>query len=277
MTIYANSQYKVVIIGSGNVATHIAKRLDQSPNVRIAQIFSRKQENADRLCSILRHTTEEINDLGNMDIEADLYIISVKDDAIAEVASMMPRPNHGIIVHTSGSAPDNAAACTNAPYGVLYPLQTFSRDTDVDWTNITVFTYAENNNSHAVIDAVASCLSGNIRHIDGKKRATLHIAAIFACNFANYMWTESDRILRQCGCTLSDLSPLLYETLHKALSSSPAEAQTGPARRGDTGLINKHLDMISDCNSRNIYKMVSNAILCYYSENRTGNKPTDNE
>ncbi len=99
MTIYANSQYKVVIIGSGNVATHIAKRLDQSPNVRIAQIFSRKQENADRLCSILRHTTEAINDLGNMDIEADLYIISVKDDAIAEVASMMPRPNHGIIAY----------------------------------------------------------------------------------------------------------------------------------------------------------------------------------
>lgn len=264
---------EIVIIGSGNVATHISRWLDSQ--TRIRQIFSRNIDNASRLAESLSHNRPDVTDsLSCIYQSADLYIVAVKDDAIAQVGRDLPALTKGVVVHTSGSAPDDALGGGKNRCGVLYPLQTFSRDKDVDWSPITIFTYAFDDEAQAVIDRVAAMLNNKVKRIDGNLRSRLHIAAVFACNFANYMWIKSDILLKECGCTLADFAPLLQETLDKAVEKGPAESQTGPARRGDTRIIEKHIAMLDNEEDARIYRGLSADIMNFYGLN---NKKVDNE
>ncbi len=256
----------VVILGSGNVASHIARRLEGK--VDLKQIYSRNFANASALAQSIDGDVEATDSIDNIYIAADIYIVAVKDDAIAEVAGKLSHIEHGVVVHTSGSAPDDACAGANVSFGVLYPLQTFSKDKAVDWTTITVFTYASDENAQRIVDRVGYMLSNKVQHIDERMRSQLHIAAVFACNFVNYMWIKSAEILARCGCTLSDLAPLLAETMQKALTTSPESAQTGPARRGDHGIIARHLAIL-DNNDYKIYKLLSDAIMEHYGVDKT--------
>lgn len=252
----------VVVIGAGNVATHICRRLDGK--AEILQIFSRDAANARILAAECGKSQPEITDNpAEITDRADFYIISVKDDAIADVASKLPRPLHGIAVHTSGSAPDDILSSMSDRYGVLYPLQTFSKNKTVDWNPVTVFTHAESDASLEKIDRLAAMLSPRNAHIDFEKRSVLHIAAVFACNFSNYMWTVSDRIVGGIGCGLEVFAPLLEETLRKALANGPRPSQTGPARRGDTALLSRQYDRLTGSDAE-IYRLLSNAIMAEY-------------
>lgn len=253
-----------VLIGAGNVASHLAARLHDK--LHILQIYSRHIDNARHLADSFREPVVVIDDLGAVYPDADIYIVAVKDDAISAVSQALPKINHGVVVHTSGSAPDDALASPGRHYGVLYPLQTFTRNKPVDWEPITIFTHSGDEESAIIVDSVAAMLNHRVRRLDGNMRARLHVAAVFACNFANYMWIKTDEILRGCGTDISVLRPLLEETLHKALATSPADAQTGPARRGDTHIIDKHAAMLPACDAE-LYRIVSNAIMNHFSTN----------
>ena len=187
---------EVVIIGSGNVATHIALHLDGQADIK--QIYSRAYSNAKTLASLLTCCKPEcVDDLSGLYTNADIYIVAVKDDVIPEIGNKLPRLERGITVHTSGSAPDDALGVNGNRCGVLYPLQTFSKQKNVDWSQITVFTYSSDADALALINKVANMLSDKVKVIDGNLRSRLHIAAVFACNFANYMWikrTYSERM-----------------------------------------------------------------------------------
>lgn len=254
---------EVVIIGSGNVATHIALRLDGYADIR--QIYSRTYSNAKTLASLLTYCEPEcLDDLSGLYTNADIYIVAVKDDVIPEIGKKLPKLEKGIAVHTSGSAPDDALGVNGNRCGVLYPLQTFSKQKNVDWSQITVFTYSSDADALALINKVANMLSDKVKVIDGNLRSRLHIAAVFACNFANYMWIKSERILNECGCTLNDFSPLLQETLEKALEQGAEKSQTGPARRGDRKIIDKHTGMLHDKDDAELYLSLSNWIMRHF-------------
>ena len=262
----ADPSLSVIIIGAGNVGTHIARRLDGKVN--ILQIYSRDIRNAVEVAQSLENKPDAIDSLCEVRAGADMYIVAVKDDVIAEVAAQLPEIGRGVVVHTSGSAPDDALARADLRHGVLYPLQTFSKEKDVDWSEITVFTSACDNDALAMADRVGRMLGGKVCRINGEKRSQLHVAAVFACNFVNYMWIKSAEILHACDCDLSVLAPLLKETLGKALSTSPERAQTGPARRGDIHIIDRHTSMLGNDEDAELYRLLSDAIMKHFNKEK---------
>lgn len=252
---------KAAIIGSGNVATHLAKKLSES--TIITQIYSRNIDNARTLA--LATGAEAIDDLSLLTKDADIYIISVKDDAIPDIAKQAGNSD-ALWVHTSGSVPIEALSSISPRYGVLYPMQTFSKEIDVDMEKVPVFIEGNDPESLDKIRLFAERINPNVREADSEARKKLHIAAVFACNFTNYLWGFSVDILKSIGQDLSVMEPLVKATFEKALKVSPHEGQTGPARRNDLKTIQKHLDELQG-EAKDIYSLLSlNIIKKYYNE-----------
>ncbi len=252
---------RLVIFGSGNVATHIAKPL--SLHHDIIQIVSRNPEHGDMLAKMIGGSVEMTTRLSEVRDDADAYIISVNDDSIAAIAA--DTPANGLWMHTSGSIGMEVFHGHKQHYGVLYPLQTFSRDIPVDMQKVPIFIEGNDSGSTVGIDALAKSISRHIYHADSSQRRQLHIAAVFACNFANRLWAIADDILKGAGYDFSVLSPLLKATLEKAERTSPAEGQTGPARRGDRQVMESHLKSL-DTEKAEIYKIISKSIFNQYNE-----------
>lgn len=252
---------RLVIFGSGNVATHIANPLSRHHD--IIQIVSRDPEHADRLAKMIGGSVEATTHLSEVKDDADAYIISVNDDSIAAIAANTPA--NGLWMHTSGSIGMEVFLGHKQRYGVLYPLQTFSRDVPVDMRKVPIFIEGNDSGSTVGIDTLAKSISRQIYHANSSQRRQLHIAAVFACNFANRLWAIADDILKEAGYDFSVLSPLLKATLEKAERTSPAEGQTGPARRGDREVMESHLNSL-DTENAEIYKIISKSIFNQYNE-----------
>ncbi len=247
----------VVIIGAGNVATHLARALAECADV--AQVCATSVEHARVICDGIRQGVP-IGDLSCIISNADYYIICVKDADIFSVASNMPRVD-GVVVHTSGTIPVDILKCASDHYGVLYPLQTFSKSIDVDMDTVSFFTEASDEGTLSLIDRLAASISSrDIRHLSSDQRGILHIAAVFACNFTNLLWGASACIMQELGCRLADLEPLVTTTLSKAIANNPADVQTGPAARGDKSVMESQKDMLAEP-WRNIYSILSQAII----------------
>lgn len=247
---------EVVILGSGNVATHLAKAIDKHHHV--AQVYSRNHAHASELANSLKDCTPT----GNLDqllTEADVYIVSISDDSIGNVIGAMPKVK-GMVVHTSGSVGMESLAHLKNPIGVFYPLQTFSKDTMVDLSDVPFFLEASDENTLHRLEEFGSFLSNKIYYADSEQRKTLHLAAVFACNFFNYLLDISTEILGQKGYALDVLEPLIRLTISKAFEIGAHDSQTGPAVRGDMATINKHLGML-DTNQKEIYRILSQSII----------------
>lgn len=252
---------RLVIFGSGNVATHIAKPLSRHHD--IIQIVSRNPVHGDRLAKTIGGSVDVTTRLSEVRDDADAYIISVNDDSVADIVA--GTPGNGLWMHTSGSVGMDVFHGHKRHYGVLYPLQTFSRDIPVDMQKVPIFIEGNDSGSTADIDTIAKSISHHIYHADSSQRRQLHIAAVFACNFANRLWAIADDILKEAGYDFSVLSPLLKATLEKAERTSPAEGQTGPARRGDRQVMESHLNSLNAENAE-IYKIISKSIFNQYNE-----------
>ena len=259
-TLTAN-QLRIIILGAGNVATHLAINL--APNCYIEQIYNHKIDSAQKLAKEIGETTEAIDSIDKLKHDADIYIVSIKDDAVARLAESL-RGFGGLWVHTSGSVPPQTLAKITDTYGVLYPMQTFSKNVYVKMSDVPIFVEGSDIASLEKIKAVAHLLSDHIYDSTQEGRLRLHIAAVFACNFTNYLWSQSAEILNGIGLDFSIMRPLIEATLNKAIATSPSEGQTGPARRNDMTVINKHLDIL-DGNRREIYKKLSENIIEKYS------------
>ena len=233
---------KIVTIGAGNLAFHLTKAL-QAGGFEIAQVYSRTQASASKLAEELNvpYTT----DIGCITGDASLFIISVSDCAIRPLVAKLPSLE-GLVVHTAGSVPMNVFSGKLRNYGVLYPLQTFSKSHQIDFSEIPVFLEANTHDNMQILRAVAETISQKVYHASSDERIQLHLAAVFGCNFVNHLYHLSAQLAREAGFDFSVLSALLLETVRKALASeSPNEVQTGPAARNDRELIRKHLDMLS--------------------------------
>lgn len=228
----------IEIIGRGNVATHLAKAM-----------------NNHRVRLINPHTLE------NLDLNADLILISVKDDAIREVFSKIG-DTKAIVAHTSGTTPINVVQREGIRSGVFYPLQTFSKDVPLDYSQIPFFVEALEQSTEEELRQLASTISEKVYTADSERRKVLHIASIFACNFANHLWGATNQILSDNGIPFSVVIPLVEETFRKASASGdPYTVQTGPAVRGDNNILENHLKMLESYpDLHSLYKTISESI-----------------
>ena len=245
---------RVVIIGSGNVAQHLIKAFAKSNIVEIIQAFSRNKENLINLIDSSKITTD-LNAL----IDADLYIISVSDNAIAEVSNKLNIENK-LVVHTSGSV-DMINLNDKNRKGVFYPLQTFSKNKDVNFDAIPICLEAENNEDYKLLETVAKSISDKVFNINSNQRKALHVSAVFVNNFVNHLYKIGNDICNKNYIPFEILQPLIQETAIKITSLSPNEAQTGPAKRNDSQTINTHLQFLTDENQKEIYKILTKSII----------------
>lgn len=254
-----------VFIGAGNVASAIAPALERSGAAYVTQVYSRTMANASSLAHQLRNA-EPIADLTSIRNDADVYIISVKDDAIREIVEMLPG-NDALWIHTSGGIGVDAIASLSSNTGVMYPLQTFTKGIDVDLSKVPFFVEGSNPNAQKRITELAGSLSGRVELAGSVQRLKLHAAAVFACNFVNHMLAVADDILQEAGTDLSVLRPLIDETMRKITLIPPSQAQTGPARRGDNAVMERHLSVL-DSERGAHYKYISQMISQYYRNER---------
>jgi predicted short-subunit dehydrogenase-like oxidoreductase (DUF2520 family) len=250
----------VVIIGSGNLGTHLTRSL-KNVGYTISQVCSRNYSSADCLAKLV--DAEPVTDLKLMNREASYYFIAVSDSAIGQVAGIMPKVQ-GIVAHTAGSVSMSVLNRFDN-HGVLYPFQTFTRDRDVDFTEVPVLVEGNRGSVRRELMEVASALSDHAQGADSDKREALHMAAVFSSNFVNHLYAISQDLLEGYALDFNLLKPLITETTRKALTMNPADAQTGPARRNDFGVMGHHLEKLEG-NSvyAEIYGLMSKSIVNKY-------------
>lgn len=261
-----SDNFKISIIGAGNVAWHLARALAEVARVR--QIVSRTTESSSALASRINEfyisagertrCTSEVSPEA-LYADSDLYLIAVNDDAIARVVESTP-DFPGIWAHTSGSVGLEVFEGIKSRYGSFYPLQTFSRELDVDVPTVPFFVEGSDPQVLETLRSLAGAVSARVYTATSERRRALHRAAVFACNFANQMWADADLLLRDQGLDVTCLLPLISATLAKLEALSPAEAMTGPAQRGDLKIIRRHIDELP-YNLREVYRVVSQQIL----------------
>lgn len=249
--------HKIVLLGAGNVATQLGQALRER-NFPVVQVFSRTLSAAEALGKKLQ--TDYTNDSKAIFPNADIYIFALKDSALSEVARNMP-PLSGFWVHTAGSLPVDIFSDYSDRRGVLYPLQTFSKNRNVSFQDIPLFIEANNPGDEDLLDAVAHILSDRVVRLSSEKRKYLHLAAVFACNFANHLYALAAEILETQGLDWDLLSPLIHETASKVADLHPLEAQTGPAVRDDKNVMDKQLDLLkAQPDLQALYQLLSQSI-----------------
>lgn len=247
---------KIVFIGAGNLATRLSLAM-QRVGMQIGQVYSHTEASARRLAT--RLGCPWTNDLSALQEDGDLYVFSLKDTVLSDVISKV-KPNNGMWVHTAGSMPMSVFEGYAQRFGVLYPLQTFSKGRNVNFDVIPIFLEANTDKNADYLKNIASALSENVRFMSSEKRRSLHLAAVFACNFTNHIYTLSYKLLENESIPADVLLPLIDETVSKIHSMPPAAAQTGPAIRYDENVINKHLAMLDDPDMQAIYRLLSQSI-----------------
>ena len=224
----------VAIVGNGNVAKHLVNVFLKVDTIRVAEINSRKLENIPK---------------------ADITILAVSDDAIAEVSSKI---ENSLVVHTSGSFSMNDLKNRNNK-GVFYMLQTFSKDKEIDFSKVPFCLEAENNEDYLLLEKLAKTIGVKIFTINSEQRKALHVAAVFVNNFTNHLYKIGNDICEENKVPFEILYPLIDETAQKIKKLSPQKAQTGPAIRNDKKTVKKHLELLN-IGQQKIYKIITKSI-----------------
>lgn len=250
---------KITIIGSGNVATILSK-VFVNKGFSINQVFSKSKINAEILIKKLASNQQikATDNIAEIDDISDIYIVCVKDDAIATVVNQFLFKDK-LIVHTSGSVDITVFNGFNQ-FGVFYPLQTFSKDKNTDFANVPFCIEGNTNQTTQLLIDLATSISNKVYEINSEQRKTLHLAAVFACNFTNYMYSIAEEITTKNNINFEVLKPLIQETAKKIEFQLPKEAQTGPAKRKDQQTIAKHLAMLENNPNKELYQLITELI-----------------
>ncbi len=253
-----NLKGKISIIGGGNVGSHLHKAFTAAGYT--VDLLSGRDFNVETAESLCKSSS---NAGGN------IIVICVKDDAISRIANML-KEYPGIVLHTSGSQGISVLADAGIQkYGVLYPLQSFSKEKEMDYAEIPFLIEASDEDVYREVYALASSVSERVNRADSTTRRHLHIAAVFACNFVNHLWALSDEYLKSVDLDFELLLPLIKNTVKKITVSSPADVQTGPASRGDAEILASHLSELSQRpEMESIYRLLSDSIMKKYVKNR---------
>ncbi len=254
---------KICVIGAGNLATRLSLALQQA-GYEIIQVYSRTTCSAQTLGELLNTPyTTEVETLAG---DADIYFVAVSDSALEDVLSRFDFGNR-LLVHCSGSLPLSVLQSFSANTGVLYPLQTFSKTRSVDFRTIPIFVESEKVSNQKLLMQVAESISGKVQVLESAKRKSLHVAAVFACNFVNHMYTLAAEYLKTQQITFDVLHPLIIETAQKATEMPPDRAQTGPAVRFDENIINDHLQQLKKFPElQELYNSISKSIFEFHQK-----------
>lgn len=244
----------VVICGSGNVATHIFKAFHKTDKVSIKQWFSR-----DLKCiESYKNTVSITNDISKL-VDADLYILAISDDAISKFSKQLPFHDK-LVVHTSGSVGIHDLDKKHRR-GVFYPLQSFSKDHDIDFKDVPICIEALEKSDLQILKDVAEALGSPYYKINTEQRQILHLSAVYVSNFTNQLYRIAHEISDAKGINFDILKSLILETAKKVQIMSPYMAQTGPAKRNDKKTIKKHLKLIENKDHKAIYELLTNSII----------------
>ena len=243
----------VVILGAGNVATHLYKAFQASENVSVKQWYNRNLKSIE----FYKNKVETTNDLSKL-TEADVYILAVSDDAVAELSSQLPFENR-FVIHTSGSVSAYDIDKKNRR-GVFYPLQTFSKSAPIDFSEVPLCLETLVRTDYPLLKKLGASVSDHASRVNSDQRASLHLAAVFVNNFTNQIYRVAQEITESQGAEFDMLKPLILETAKKVLHMSPYKAQTGPAKRNDKKTIKKHLKALDNEHHEAIYKLLTDSI-----------------
>lgn len=252
---------QAVLIGAGNLASHIYRAFKNSEKLRFVQVYNRSLEHIDFVDSSTA-ITNNLNEIA----EADIYFLCISDGAIAKVSKALPFTNR-LTVHCSGGSAMNILSDKNRT-GVFYPLQTFLKTADPDFSNIPICVEATNADDTKLLLDLGKEISESVQEINSEQRAAIHVAAVFVNNFVNYLFQIGESIMKENQMDFSMLHPLIKKTVQNALQDSPKNLQTGPAVRDDKGTIKKHFNQLTNNEQKNIYKTITNAILDQYGREK---------
>ncbi len=252
---------KVTLVGTGTVSNHLLDVFSKADGVEVLQVSSRGAKLLKALKSVPSRDEE-----GSKTEQAAIYIIAVSDDAIASVSEHFIKSN-ALLVHTSGSVAMRALP-KEVRRGVFYPLQTFSKGRKVDFKTVPICIEAAHKKDLGLLRTLASAISPSVYEISSKQRSALHLAAVFVNNFTNHMYQIGNDICLENEVPFEVLKPLLSETAHKMTTLSPAEAQTGPAKRNDDSTIEKHLNQLKNKTHKEVYSMLTKSIIETYKSKR---------
>lgn len=270
---------KIVLIGAGNLATHLGKALHAAGHDMV-QVFSRTMQSAETLASLL--DAEPLTDIAQVRDDADVYIFSVKDSALVQLVAQLCRhdadglgedgavnalrkakkgEHERVFLHTAGSMPMSVFKGMAQHYGVLYPMQTFSKQREVDFSIIPCFVEANDEFAQKQIEGLAREISGRVYQLSSEDRKYLHLSAVFACNFANHCYAISQELLEEHGIPFDVMLPLISETAAKVHEMMPKDAQTGPAVRYDENVIGKQSKLLENHpHFKKVYDSMSKSI-----------------
>ena len=251
-------QFTISIIGTGRVATHLTQHLYQQ-NQTIQSVFNRSLQKAQTLSNQVN--AKGIDDLAQIG-DSDIVLICVNDSAIVEVAEKLSQNQYqGLVAHTSGSTALQVLTDFGLKSGVFYPLQTFSFDQKIDWQNTPLFIEARYESSLAQLQRLAEKFSSKVYQYDSAQRLSLHLAAVFACNFSNYCYDIAQQILDEKKVYVDLLLPLIDATAEKLKHGRAVDNQTGPAVRKDKQVLKMHQSMLkSNTEWKKLYLLMSDGI-----------------
>lgn len=250
---------RAAIAGAGNVANHIAKTL-YAAGTEITEIYSRSRVTAAALAA--QTDARVCSDLGALGADAHYVIIAVSDTAVESLSQMLPVTD-ATVVHTSGSIPLEKLSHRHSHAGVLYPLQTFSRDVPVDMSRVTFFTEATDAVTLESVDRLARMMSAHVYHANSAQRKYLHVAGVLSSNFTVYLLGQCESVLRKAGFPAEVVRPLAEATLAKVFDVGPHDAMTGPARRGDMAVVEAQARLLPPATAQ-IYRLISKQIYDEY-------------
>jgi len=255
---------KVDFIGAGNLAYNLAPALENA-GATVRNIYSRNLENSIKLVNKL-YEGQVKEDLDFSESTSDIFIIAVPDDVIEDIVKELVLPENAIIAHTSGSIPLSILGYAATPnIGVIYPLQTFIKNNQVDFNTIPILIEGDNKHTTQALSALAQLLSSNVQEVSSAQRQSIHLAAVFACNFTNWMLTQSSVIMEEANLDFKLLQTLIAQTINNAFETGPENAQTGPAKRGDFEVLDTHMSMLATKPAfQELYQIISQQILDHH-------------
>lgn len=269
---------KIVFLGSGNVATHLSQALNHSMSDEVVQVYSPTAENAESLAELL--SCGYCTDINDVDVNADIYICSVKDSVQRQVWLALKKHFNDsnvtlaekIVVHTAGALAMDGEDGLSSVFpncGVVYPVQSFSKQRSVDLSHTPFLIEATIPSTLEKLRRLVATVSDRCYDATTRQRNALHPAAVFASNFANHMYAIANRLMEKNGLPFDILIPLIQETAQKVMEVTPVAAQTGPAVRGDEAVMSKQEKGLNEDGNETelkIYRLVSQNIQKYRDE-----------
>ncbi|TXG35745.1 Rossmann-like and DUF2520 domain-containing protein [Seonamhaeicola maritimus] len=243
----------VIILGAGNIGTHLYKAFKKAENIKVNQWYNRSIKNINKYKNEV-DVTDDISQLK----DADVYILAVSDEAVAPISKALHFENK-LVVHTAGSVNIHDLDKKHRR-GVFYPVQSFTKTANLDFSDIPICIETLDKKDYNLLKSVALELGGPVKKVNSDQRKVLHLAAVFVNNFSNQMYRIAHEIVESEAAEFDLLKPLIMETARKIQDMSPYMAQTGPAKRNNLKTIKKHLTLLENDQHKEIYKLMTQSI-----------------